>query len=67
VMRMLSESYRESQAPDGVRIQRGAEDWVLVLPDADRPIFNILAESRTQEQAQALADQYARIVASFQQ
>ena len=66
VMRMLSESYRESQAPDGVRIQRGNDDWVLVLPDADRPIFNILAESRTQEQAQALADQYASIVTSFQ-
>ena len=67
VMRMLSESYRDSQAPDGVRIQGTADDWVLVLPDADRPIFNILAEAKSQEQAQALADRYARIVTSFQQ
>jgi mannose-1-phosphate guanylyltransferase/phosphomannomutase len=50
-----------------VRIQAGKPDWVLVLPDADRPIFNVFAESRNHEQAQALADRYARVVTSFQQ
>lgn len=67
VMRLLSENYRESQAADGVRIQAGKNDWVLVLPDADRPLFNVFAEARNHEQAQALADRYARVVTSFQQ
>jgi mannose-1-phosphate guanylyltransferase/phosphomannomutase len=67
VMRLLSENYRDSHAPDGVRIQSGKNDWVLVLPDADRPVFTIFAEARSHDQAQALADRYARVVASFQQ
>ncbi len=67
VMRLLSENYRDSHAADGVRIQSGKNDWVLVLPDADRPIFTIFAEARTHDQAQALADRYARVVAGFQQ
>ena len=66
VMRMLSENYRESQAPDGVRIQTGADDWVIILPDADRPLFNVMAEARSQEQAQSLAERYSRVVTSFQ-
>jgi mannose-1-phosphate guanylyltransferase/phosphomannomutase len=67
VMRLLSENYRDSQSPDGVRIQSGNNDWVLIWPDADRPIFTIMAEARSREQAQALVDRYARIVSSFQQ
>ena len=67
VMRLLSENYRDSHAPDGVRIQNGKNDWVLILPDADRPIFTIYAEADTPDQAQALADRYARVVTSFQQ
>ncbi len=66
VMRRLSESYRDSHASDGVRIQTSNNDWVLVLPDADRPLFNVLAEARTQDQALALAERYARVVTSFQ-
>ncbi len=67
VMRMLSENYRDSNAADGVRIQTGADDWVLILPDADRPLFIVLAEARTLEQANVLADRYSRVVTSFQQ
>lgn len=67
VMRLLSENYRESQAADGVRIQASGDDWVLIFPDPDRPLFNVLAEARTHDQAQALADRYARVVSSFQQ
>jgi mannose-1-phosphate guanylyltransferase/phosphomannomutase len=67
VMRLLSENYRDSHAADGVRIQDGKQDWVLILPDADRPLFTVFAEARTQEHAQALADRYARVVTGFQQ
>ncbi len=68
VMRILSEQYRErrSKPIDGIKIDLGKE-WVLVLPDADRPLFHIVAESVSNEQAQALAEKYARVVSGLQQ
>ncbi|HEX6121592.1 MAG TPA: mannose-1-phosphate guanyltransferase [Ktedonobacterales bacterium] len=68
VMRMLSEQYHKhrDEAIDGVRIDLGPEEWVLVLPDADRPLFHVLAESRSRDAAQALADKYARVVSGLQ-
>ncbi len=68
VMRILSEQYRESRAKpiDGIKIDLGKE-WVLVLPDADRPLFHVVAESTSNEQAQALAEKYARVVSGLQQ
>jgi mannose-1-phosphate guanylyltransferase/phosphomannomutase len=39
---------------------------VLVLPDADRPLFHVLAESQSRDSAQALADKYARVVSGLQ-
>ena len=68
VMRILSEQYRERREDpiDGVKIDLGAEEWVLVLPDADRPLFHVLAEARSRDSAQALADKYARVVSGLQ-
>ncbi len=68
VMRILSEQYRErrSKPIDGIKIDLGKE-WVLVLPDADRPLFHVVAESMSNEQAQALAEKYARVVSGLQQ
>lgn len=68
VMRILSEQYRERRAKpiDGIKIDLGKE-WVLVLPDADRPLFHIVAESFSNEQAQALAEKYAHVVSGLQQ
>ncbi len=68
VMRILSEQYRERREEpiDGVKIDLGPEEWVLVLPDADRPLFHVLAESRSRDSAQALADKYARVVSGLQ-
>jgi mannose-1-phosphate guanylyltransferase/phosphomannomutase len=40
---------------------------VLILPDADRPLFHVIAESVSNEQAQALAEKYARVVSGLQQ
>jgi len=67
VMRLLHERYksgREEQI-DGVKVQLG-NDWVLVLPDPDRPLFRIYAESDSKAAAEDLADKYARIVDSLQ-
>jgi mannose-1-phosphate guanylyltransferase / phosphomannomutase len=68
VMRILNEQYRErrSKPIDGIKIDLGKE-WVLVLPDADRPLFHVVAESVSNEQAQALAEKYARVVSGLQQ
>jgi mannose-1-phosphate guanylyltransferase/phosphomannomutase len=68
VMRILSEQYREQRAQpiDGIKIDLGKE-WVLVMPDADRPLFHVLAESNSHDQALALAEKYARVVSGLQQ
>ncbi len=67
VMRMLNEQYKNgSQQIDGVRINLG-DEWVLILPDADRPLFHIFAESQSSDQAQILVDKYAGLVTGLQQ
>ena len=43
---------------DGVKHQDDGE-WVLVLPDADRPLFNIYAEAHDEDRAWTLAHEYA--------
>lgn len=69
VMRRLNDEYRdrcESQI-DGVKIGLGNGDWVLILPDPDKPLFRVYAESGSEEQAGSLADRYVRIVEGFQE
>ncbi len=68
VMRILSEQYRErrSKPIDGIKLDLGNE-WVLILPDADLPLFQVIAESVSNDQAQALAEKYARVVSGLQQ
>jgi mannose-1-phosphate guanylyltransferase/phosphomannomutase len=67
VMRILNEQYRNGgeRQVDGVRINLG-DEWVLILPDADRPIFHIFAESHSSDQAQILVDKYAGVVTGLQ-
>jgi mannose-1-phosphate guanylyltransferase/phosphomannomutase len=67
VMRILNESYGNGKATtlDGIRIDLG-DEWVLVLPDADRPFFHIVAEGRSQGAATSLAEKYAAIVNGLQ-
>jgi mannose-1-phosphate guanylyltransferase/phosphomannomutase len=67
VMRLLSQQFndRRTKQIDGVKIDLG-EEWVLVLPDVDRPIFHILAESDSGEGARVLMDKYAALVSSLQ-
>jgi len=67
VMRMLGQQFRDRRGRqvDGVRIDMG-EEWVLVLPDADRPLFHIMAEATTEAGAQALTEKYAALVNSLQ-
>jgi len=68
VMRRLSEQYRGPGVTrvDGIKIGLG-EEWVLILPDPDRPIFHVYAESISADQAEGLADKYAHIVEGLQE
>jgi mannose-1-phosphate guanylyltransferase/phosphomannomutase len=69
VMRLLNQEYRERLGPqiDGVKIQLGDEEWVLVLPDADQPVFHIYAQARSDEQASELVNRYQRVVEGLQE
>jgi mannose-1-phosphate guanylyltransferase/phosphomannomutase len=51
------------QLLDGVKVSF-ADSWVLVLPLADEPICRVVAEAPTKEEADALADRYAQLVAA---
>lgn len=67
VMRLLNEQFegQKIDRTDGLRIFLGNE-WVLVLPDPDRPVFHIHAEGTSAGSAEALTAKYVRIVESLQ-
>jgi mannose-1-phosphate guanylyltransferase/phosphomannomutase len=60
VLRVLAQDPRTERVRqiDGVKHQENGE-WVLVLPDADRPLFNVYAEARDESRAWSLAHEYA--------
>jgi mannose-1-phosphate guanylyltransferase/phosphomannomutase len=60
VMRMLAQepATERTKQVDGVKHVWDGE-WVLVLPDADQPLFNVWAEAADEGRAWALAHQYA--------
>src|SRR3989475_8270097 len=66
VMRMLAQDPRteRTRQVDGVKHQNDGE-WVVVLPDADRPLFNVYAEAKDDERAWKLAQQYAERLAKL--
>jgi mannose-1-phosphate guanylyltransferase/phosphomannomutase len=69
VMRLLNQQYkgRLGEQIDGIKIVLGENEWVLVLPDADHPLFHIYAEARSQAQAEDLVAKYGRIVEGLQE
>ncbi|HET6313094.1 MAG TPA: mannose-1-phosphate guanyltransferase, partial [Chloroflexia bacterium] len=68
VMRILNEQYRDSgtKQVDGVKINLGHGEWALILPDADRPLFHVIAEADTDLAARQLVDKYAGLVQGLQ-
>jgi len=60
VMRMLAQDPQteRTRQVDGVKHQNDGE-WVLVLPDADRPLFNVYAEAKDDDRASMLVHEYA--------
>ena len=64
VMRRLNERYavRGGDQVEGIRIQRGPGEWVHIAPDAEAPIFSIVAEAGSVERAQALVAEYRAVI-----
>ena len=68
VMRLLNQQFRERLAEqvDGIRISLGENEWVLLLPDPDEPLFHIHAQGPSLAQAQELVAKYGRIIEGLQ-
>ncbi len=68
VMRLLNQQYRDriGQQIDGIQINLGEDEWVLILPDADHPVFHVYAQARSVAEAQELVSKYERIVEGLQ-
>lgn len=67
VMRKLHEQNAgpRTEAIDGLKMWFAERQWVIVLPDPDRPLFHVRAEGGTDAAAKELAERYARIVESL--
>ncbi len=69
VMRVLNERYGNGAGGsiDGIRVdENGGAEWALILPDADRPLFHVVAEGDSQSAADTLAEKYAGVVGAIQ-
>jgi mannose-1-phosphate guanylyltransferase/phosphomannomutase len=67
VMRLLNETQGGTERQiDGVMIDLAPDEWVLVLPDAERPLFHVYAEGPQPDTAAALAKRYADLVSELQ-
>ncbi|MBT9171671.1 MAG: UTP--glucose-1-phosphate uridylyltransferase [Syntrophomonadaceae bacterium] len=51
---------------DGIKVRHG-QDWALVLPDPEKPLYRVYGESYTQEAAEELTDLYVQKIKKIQQ
>ena len=60
VMRLLNQSYHGDGVVtiDGLKIHLGAEEWVHIGPNPERPLFEIRAEAGDSERATALVKEH---------
>jgi len=42
------------------------DEWVLVLPDAERPLVHVIAQGNRADHAAELAKEYASVVSGLQ-
>ena len=59
VMRKIIYDYRNKglELLDGIKLHTES-GWVLIVPDADKPIFKVIAESSSSRKANELCDKY---------
>ncbi len=51
---------------DGVKIFMG-DDWVLLIPDKERPLFHVVVETADRERSAQLAMEYERLVREWKE
>lgn len=63
VMRTIINEQKERKLEllDGIKLYYD-KGWVLILPDADKPIFKIISESDSNIESEALCDKYYKLV-----
>ncbi len=68
VMRLLNEQYKNVAVErlDGIKIYLSEREWVLVRPDPAFPLFHVVAEADSAQQAEDLVDKYRHIVEGLQ-
>ena len=69
VMRLLSEEHKESRIEivDGIKLWLTDRTWVLIRPDLDRPLFNVVAEAGSSIEAEELVERYRHMVEELQE
>ena len=60
VMRRMTERLREGRVSlvDGIKVFLDHSEWVLILPDAEEPLFHVYAEAGEDSRAHELAGSY---------
>ncbi len=68
VMRNLIEDTKNLNIEliDGVKICFDNNDWILIIPDPDRPFFHLYVETATEESSNRLIKQYSDKIRSWQ-
>lgn len=63
VMRTIINEQKEKKIEllDGIKLYSN-QGWVLIVPDADKPIFNIIAESSSSIESEALCEKYCNLI-----
>ncbi|MCL5947515.1 MAG: sugar phosphate nucleotidyltransferase [Chloroflexi bacterium] len=66
VMRRLHETAQETggRSLQGVRLASG-EDTIVIVPDADKPLFHVQAEAQSPQHAAALAEHYVDMIRTY--
>jgi mannose-1-phosphate guanylyltransferase/phosphomannomutase len=64
VMRCLNEHFAafRHEMVDGIKVFLDDDEWVLIRPDADAPIFHVIAEGPSEAAAQELVADYGGLV-----
>lgn len=69
IMRNLIETSTSKGMPveliDGVKVSFGS-DWAIIIPDGDRPLFHVNAESDDEKRAKELVNEYMEKIREWQ-
>ena len=57
----------DTETLDGIKVYLDEDEWVLIRPDADRPLFHVVAEARSGPAAGEIVAKYKRLVSSLVQ